>query len=78
MKSFSMTGQTVSRFRMWLDRRRCLPRRQAIEHRIGQVPEIIGADERTRTADLLITNQLLYQLSYVGLELTLGGWRARL
>jgi hypothetical protein len=24
------------------------------------------ADERTRTADLLITNQLLYQLSYVG------------
>ena len=25
-----------------------------------------GADERTRTADLLITNQLLYQLSYVG------------
>ena len=29
-----------------------------------------GADERTRTADLLITNQLLYQLSYVGL----GPW----
>ena len=27
-----------------------------------------GADERIRTADLLITNQLLYQLSYVGLE----------
>ena len=26
-----------------------------------------GADERTRTADLLITNQLLYQLSYVGI-----------
>ena len=26
-----------------------------------------GADERDRTADLLITNQLLYQLSYVGL-----------
>ena len=25
-----------------------------------------GADERDRTADLLITNQLLYQLSYVG------------
>ena len=24
------------------------------------------ANERTRTADLLITNQLLYQLSYVG------------
>ena len=28
-----------------------------------------GADERIRTADLLITNQLLYQLSYVGLNL---------
>ena len=26
----------------------------------------IGAGERTRTADLLITNQLLYQLSYAG------------
>ena len=26
------------------------------------------ANERTRTADLLITNQLLYQLSYVGEE----------
>ena len=26
-----------------------------------------GADERIRTADLLITNELLYQLSYVGL-----------
>ena len=25
-----------------------------------------GADEQARTADLLITNQLLYQLSYVG------------
>ena len=25
----------------------------------------IGADERSRTSDLLITNQLLYQLSYV-------------
>ena len=26
-----------------------------------------GADGRTRTGDLLITNQLLYQLSYVGI-----------
>ena len=25
----------------------------------------IGADERSRTSDLLITNQLLYQLSYI-------------
>ena len=28
---------------------------------------INGAGTRTRTADLLITNQLLYQLSYAGL-----------
>ena len=26
----------------------------------------IGAEARNRTADLLITNQLLYQLSYLG------------
>ena len=28
-----------------------------------------GAEDRTRTDDLLITNQLLYQLSYFGLLL---------
>lgn len=28
---------------------------------------VIGAEERNRTSDLLITNQLLYQLSYPGL-----------
>ena len=34
---------------------------------------IYGADMRSRTADLLITNQLLYQLSYIGLmRCTLG------
>ena len=27
---------------------------------------MIGADGRIRTADLLITNQLLYRLSYIG------------
>ena len=27
-----------------------------------------GADERNRTVDLLITNELLYQLSYIGTE----------
>ena len=32
-----------------------------------------GADERTRTADLLITSELLYQLSYVGLVGSMGG-----
>ena len=29
-----------------------------------------GADERIRTADLHITNALLYQLSYVGMPAT--------
>ena len=33
-----------------------------------RVPPINEADSRDRTGDLLITNQLLYQLSYVGLE----------
>jgi hypothetical protein len=28
-----------------------------------------GAESRTRTDDLLITNQLLYQLSYFGLPI---------
>ena len=28
-----------------------------------------GAEKRNRTSDLLITNQLLYQLSYVGKSL---------
>ena len=31
------------------------------------VGERFGADSRNRTRDLLITNQLLYQLSYAGL-----------
>ncbi len=32
-----------------------------------------GADDRIRTDDLRITNALLYQLSYVGLESLPGG-----
>ena len=35
---------------------------------------IHGADERSRTSDLLITNQLLYQLSYNSLERNLTIW----
>jgi hypothetical protein len=34
----------------------------------GPPPINIGAGDRTRTYDLLITNQLLYQLSYAGLD----------
>ena len=33
---------------------------------LALVPDRTGADGRTRTADRLITNQLLYQLSYIG------------
>ena len=28
-----------------------------------------GADGRDRTCDLLVTNELLYQLSYIGIQL---------
>jgi hypothetical protein len=31
-----------------------------------QLPGLYGANERSRTADLIITSELLYQLSYVG------------
>ena len=34
----------------------------------GILPYLIGAGRRTRTPDLLITNQLLYQLSYTSLQ----------
>ena len=35
--------------------------------RSGTLPYLIGAGGRTRTPDLLITNQLLYQLSYTSI-----------
>ena len=35
----------------------------------GQEPIYEGAGRRIRTDDLLITNQLLYQLSYAGISL---------
>ena len=35
--------------------------------RVGQVLVLIGAGERNRTLDLLITSELLYQLSYTGI-----------
>ena len=31
------------------------------------LPNVAGAGRRTRTPDLLITNQLLYQLSYTSI-----------
>gem|GEM_PF-943832 len=42
----------------------------------GNYPETLvftGADVGIRTPDLLITNQLLYQLSYIGLPSILKG-----
>jgi hypothetical protein len=32
---------------------------------------VIGADSRIRTDDLIITNDLLYQLSYIGICTTI-------
>ncbi len=39
--------------------------------RIKKAPikrRFFGADDGTRTCDLLITNELLYQLSYIGIQ----------
>jgi hypothetical protein len=36
-------------------------------YRVSIASTTTGADGRTRTAGRLITNQLLYQLSYIGL-----------
>ena len=33
---------------------------------LGEVEDLIGAGEMNRTPDLLITNELLYRLSYTG------------
>ena len=50
------------------------------EERVGktrlQIFDFIGANARDRTADLLITNQLLYRLSYVGSQPPKGITRA--
>jgi hypothetical protein len=47
------------------------PERRTVTLRCRENPAYLcwieGADERTRTADLLITSELLYLLSYVGL-----------
>ena len=41
-------------------------KRQRAVRKISQPFDFTGADNRNRTGDLLITRQLLYQLSYVG------------
>jgi hypothetical protein len=35
---------------------------------IAETLAITGADDQNRTGDLLITNQLLYRLSYIGIH----------
>jgi hypothetical protein len=35
---------------------------------IAETIAITGADDQNRTGDLLITNQLLYRLSYIGIH----------
>ena len=41
---------------------------------LGEVLDFIGADEKSRTPDLRITNALLYQLSYTGNFSALTFW----
>lgn len=41
--------------------------REPVNNMTGKSLIISGAGKRIRTADLLITNQLLYQLSYPGI-----------
>lgn len=45
--------------------------------RLGIIKDVVGrgsgADNRSRTYDLRITNALLYQLSYIGIEPGLRG-----
>ena len=36
-------------------------------YKLSSLLNTIGADDKIRTYDLMITNQLLYQLSYIGL-----------
>jgi hypothetical protein len=46
---------------------RLLPdRKKGIPANLTGMPVITGAGDKTRTYDLMITNQLLYQLSYTG------------
>ena len=42
---------------------------------IIQINCLMQADDRTRTDNLLITNQLLCQLSHIGFAVKLSGWR---
>ena len=44
-----------------------LPSLQNLTLAFARVIKFYGAGERIRTLDLLITNQLLYQLSYTGM-----------
>ena len=46
-----------------------------VTHVTGLHRGVHGADGRIRTGDLLITNQLLYQLSYVSVPGGAGPWR---
>ena len=42
------------------------PKKKASEHLRLEAFAVTGAGERNRTLDLLITSELLYQLSYSG------------
>ena len=46
--------------------RACPPRAGATDGSAGPIHPMTGAHERDRTADLVLTKDVLYQLSYVG------------
>ena len=43
-------------------------KKKAADRLLHKTPVFSGAGGQTRTADLMITNQLLYQLSYAGFQ----------
>ena len=47
----------------------CLPETSSNFEGYLETLDFPGAEERNRTSDLLITNQLLYQLSYFSIKL---------
>ena len=51
-------------------------RNEKAQSKLGFVINLRGAGEMNRTPDLLITNELLYRLSYTGLVASdySGGW----
>jgi hypothetical protein len=58
-------GSTTRKVDIWGDIFLVKPEKP---NQIKVLSDYVGAGERNRTPDLLITNQLLYQLSYAGVH----------